>query len=47
MDTTDWLPIAGPPARISMSTPVYSPPVNSGPTTFLAPASILASGPSN
>ena len=39
-------PIAGPPARISTSTPVHSPFAMRGPETLFLPASMVASGPS-
>jgi len=38
---TVWKPIAGPPARISRFTPVYSPSDISGPVTALVLASIV------
>jgi hypothetical protein len=38
---TCWKPIAGPPARISMCTPVSTPCATSGPVTRLRAASIV------
>ncbi len=39
-DATEVPPSAGPPARISIRTPVLTPPATSGPTTRLCAASI-------
>jgi hypothetical protein len=44
-DVTVWKPIAGPPERISISTPVSTPPATSGPRTRTPSVSIVGSSP--
>ena len=44
---TGWLPIAGPPARISSRTPVSTPDATSGPVTDFLLASIREPAPSS